>query len=165
MSATVWTASWPSSSICHTGDRRLPPGERVMLKYKLSHTVDCVIGGVYLKESSGEIEYLLLGLYDADGRLNYVGRCPAHPYEADYTRTLRPLFGSGGFTGNQPGGRSRWSKRERVATPLRPELVVEVSVDAVTAGKFRHGSRLVRWRDDKDPRKCTMDQIERRARA
>jgi len=136
------------------------PGERAMLKYKLWHTIDCVVGGVYRKPGSEDVEYLLLGLYDSAERLNYVGRCPAHPHEAEYARKLRPLVGGEGFTGSQPGGRSRWSKQERVATPLRPELVVEVSVDTVTAGKFRHGSRLLRWRTDKDPRKCTMDQIE-----
>lgn len=139
------------------------PGERAMLKYKLWHTIDCVVGGVYRKSGSEDVEYLLLGLYDPEGRLNYVGRCPVHPHEAEYARKLRKLAGSGGFTGNQPGGRSRWSKQERVATPLRPELVVEVSVDTITAGKFRHGSRLLRWRTDKAPRKCTMDQIGRHA--
>ena len=139
------------------------PGERAMLKYKLWHTIDCVVAGIYRKDGSDKVEYLLLGLFDADGKLNYVGRCPAHPHEAEYASKLLPYLGGGGFTGNQPGGRSRWSKQERFATPLRPELVVEVSVDTVTAGKFRHGSRLLRWRTDKDPRKCTMDQIERRA--
>ncbi|HET8997968.1 MAG TPA: ATP-dependent DNA ligase [Acetobacteraceae bacterium] len=138
------------------------PGERAMLKYKLWHTIDCVVGGVYRKAGSEDVEYLLLGLYDSEGRLNYVGRCPAHPHEAAYARKLRPLAGSGGFTGNQPGGRSRWSKQERIATPLRPEQVVEVSVDTITAGKFRHGSRLLRWRTDKAPHQCTMDQIARR---
>lgn len=141
------------------------PGERAMLKYKLWHTIDCVVAGVYRKSGSEDVEFLLLGLYDSAGRLNYVGRCPAHPHEAEYARKLRPLLGGEGFTGNQPGGRSRWSKQERRATPLRPELVVEVSVDAVTAGKFRHGSRLLRWRSDKAPRKCTMDQIEWRSAA
>jgi len=141
------------------------PGERAMLKYKLRHTIDCVVAGVYRKPDGEDVEYLLLGLYDAQGLLHYVGRCPAHPHEAEYARKLRPLLGGGGFTGNQPGGRSRWSRRERVATPLRPELVVEVSVDAVTAGKFRHGARLLRWRTDKAPRKCTMDQIEPRGAA
>jgi ATP-dependent DNA ligase len=134
------------------------PGERAMLKYKLQHTIDCVVGGVYRHPDSDAVQYLLLGLYDSAGRLNYVGRCP--PRDASVARRLHPLLGGTGFTGSQPGGRSRWSKRERIATPLRPDLVVEVAVDTVTAGKFRHGARLLRWRDDKPPHACTLQQIE-----
>jgi ATP-dependent DNA ligase len=61
-----------------------------------------------------------------------------------------------------PGGRDRWSGRERKVVPLRPELVVEASTDHITDRRFRHGARILRWRTDKDPRDCTMDQIERR---
>jgi ATP-dependent DNA ligase len=132
------------------------PARRTMLKYKLWHTVDCVIGGAYLKRGSQAIEYLLLGLYDDAGKLNYVGRCPP---DAEAEARLRPLLGQGGFTGEAPGGPSRWSRRERAATPAEPRLVVEVSADHITAGKFRHGSRLLRWRDDKPPRQCTTAQL------
>ncbi|HEY6432950.1 MAG TPA: ATP-dependent DNA ligase [Acetobacteraceae bacterium] len=135
------------------------PGRREMLKFKIWHSVDCVVGGVYFKPGTQTIEYLLCGLYDAAGRLNYVGRCA--PGDGEAAARIRPLIGGEGFTGEAPGGPSRWSRRERAVTPLRPELVVEVSADHITAGKFRHGSRLIRWRDDKDPRRCTMDQIER----
>lgn len=136
-------------------DEPYQPGKRAMLKYKLWHTVDCVVGGAYLT-AKGAIEYLLLGLYDADGRLDYVGRClPDTEAEA----RVRPLLGRGGFTGDAPGGPSRWSKRVREAEPAEPVLVVEVSADHITAGKFRHGSRLLRWRDDKEPRRCTKDQL------
>ncbi|HSU05339.1 MAG TPA: ATP-dependent DNA ligase [Acetobacteraceae bacterium] len=132
-------------------------GRREMLKFKLWHTVDCVVGGVYFKPGTKIIEYLLCGLYDAAGRLNYVGRCAVD--DAAARAKISPLIGGEGFTGEAPGGPSRWSRKERVATPLRPEQVVEVSADHITAGKFRHGSRLVRWRDDKDPRRCTTDQL------
>jgi ATP-dependent DNA ligase len=128
-----------------------------MLKFKLWHTVDCVVGGVYFRPGTRRAEYLLCGLYDADGLLHYVGRCGVDDPGAD--EKIRPLLGGEGFSGNAPGGPSRWSRRERVATPLRPELVIEVSADHITAGKFRHGSRLVRWREDKSPRSCTMDQL------
>jgi ATP-dependent DNA ligase len=141
------------------------PGRRAMRKYKQWHTIDCVVGGVYRKSGSEDVEYLLLGLYDDAGRLNYVGRCAAHPHAAEITAKLRPLIGGVGFTGNAPGGLSRWSKQARVATPVRPELVVEVSADTITGGKFRHGSRLLRWRDDKAPERCTMAQIELRRAA
>lgn len=132
------------------------PGKRAMLKYKLWHTVDCVIGGAYLKSGTSAIEYLLLGLYDEAGKLNYVGRCPP---DGQAEARLRPLLGRGGFTGEAPGSPSRWSRRERAATPAEPRLVLEVSADHITAGKFRHGSRLLRWRDDKPPEQCTMSQL------
>jgi len=135
------------------------PGRREMLKYKLWQTVDCVVAGAYCKSGTTHIEYLLLGLYDREGRLDYVGRCGVDDQAID--ARLRPLMRRGGFTGNAPGGPSRWSRKEREVTPIEPSLVVEVSADHITGGKFRHGSRLVRWREDKDPRRCTMDQIGR----
>ncbi len=144
-------------------DLAYQPGRRTMLKYKLWHTVDCVVGGVYFKASTQRIEYLLLGLYDREGRLSYVGRCP--PGDAKTEALVRPLLGRGGFTGNMPGGPSRWSTREREPVPAEPRLVVEVSADHITAGKFRHGSRLLRLRDDKDPQSCTMEQVEHRSNA
>jgi ATP-dependent DNA ligase len=142
-------------------DEPYQPGKRAMLKYKLRHTVDCVVGGVYLT-AKGAIDYLLLGLYNADGRLDYVGRCPP---DGEAEARVRPLLGRGGFTGDAPGGPSRWSNRAREAEPAEPILVVEVSADHITAGKFRHGSRLLRWRDDKEPRRCTKDQLVARPQA
>ncbi len=144
-------------------DLAYEPGTRAMLKYKLWHTVDCVVGGAYLKAGTQRIEYLLLGLYDQEGRLNYVGRC--RPDGAETEARVRPLLGRGGFTGEAPGGPSRWSNRPRQPEPAEPVLVVEVSADHITAGKFRHGSRLLRWRDDKDPRSCTTEQLTATASA
>ncbi len=136
------------------------PGRREMLKYKLWHTLDCVIAGAYCKQGTSHVEYLLLGLYDPAGRLDYVGRCAVNDTEID--RRLLPLMGTGGFTGDAPGGPSRWSRKERTVTLIEPCLVVEVSADHITGGKFRHGSRLVRWRDDKDPHRCITDQLANR---
>ena len=96
-----------------------------------------------------------MGLYDDAGRLNYVGRCGV-----EIGNLHVPLIGGKGFTGNAPGGKSRWSSghaREPVSLP--PRLVAEVSADHIENGRFGHGSRLIRWRDDKEPRACTMDQI------
>ncbi len=138
-------------------DLAYQPGKRAMVKYKLWHTIDCVVGGAYLAPATGRLAYLLLGLYDAAGRLNYVGRCPPDGAEAE--ARVRPLLGRGGFTGDAPGGPSRWSTKAREPVPAEPKLVVEVSADHITAGKFRHGSRLLRWRDDKDPRSCTTAQV------
>jgi ATP-dependent DNA ligase len=135
------------------------PGQRAMLKFKLWQTVDCVVGGIYRKRDSARVEYLLMGLYDGAGRLHYVGRCGVGDRTAEVERLIRPLVGGSGFTGEAPGGRSRWSDRERISVPLEPRLVAEVSADHIEHGHFRHGSRLVRWREDKDPRACTMDQL------
>lgn len=135
------------------------PGERAMLKFKPRKTYDCVVGGLYWKDGTRRVESLLLGLYDGDGRLNYVGRIPVHASTAAITRMVTPLIGGPGFTGRAPGGKNRWSGRERSPVPVRPVLVAEVSADHVTSGHMRHGARLLRWRDDKAPKDCTMDQL------
>ena len=136
------------------------PGERVMQKFKLWKTVDCVVGGIYYKPNTTSVEYLLMGLYDDAGRLNYIGRCGVGDNGHEIGKLLKPLIGGSGFTGNAPGGKSRWSSgRERKPVPLEPRLVAEVSADHIENGRFRHGSRLIRWRDDKEPTACTMDQI------
>ena len=142
-------------------DQPYQPGERAMQKYKLWQTLDCVVGGIYYKAGTQTVEYLLMGLYDNDGLLNYVGRCGIGDNGEEITKLLKPLIGGPGFTGNAPGGTSRWSGRERKPVPLQPKLVAEVSADHIENGRFRHGSRLIRWRDDKEPRACTMDQITR----
>ena len=135
------------------------PGQRAMQKFKLWRTVDCVVGGIYRRRGTDRLEYLLMGLYDVAGRLNYIGRSGVGDKAGDVEQRIAPLLGGSGFSGEQPGGRSRWSDRERVALPLEPRLVAEVSADHIEHGHFRHGSRFIRWRDDKDPRACTMDQL------
>ena len=101
-----------------------------------------------------------MGLYDGAGRLNYVGRCGIGNNGHEIAKLLKPLIGGSGFTGNAPGGNSRWSSgHEREPVPLQPRLVAEVSADHIENGRFRHGSRLIRWRDDKEPAACTMDQV------
>jgi ATP-dependent DNA ligase len=139
------------------------PGERAMQKFKLWKTVDCVVGGIYYKPGTKSVEYLLMGLYNDVGNLDYVGRCGVGENGRKISGLLEPLIGGVGFTGTMPGGKSRWSSgRERVPVPLEPRLVAEVSADHIENGRFRHGSRLIRWRDDKGPRACTMDQVVRR---
>jgi ATP-dependent DNA ligase len=105
---------------------------------------------------------LLLGLYDAAGKLDHVGFTSTIT-DADrptLTRKLERLRGGPGFTGKAPGGPSRWStERSGEREPLRSELVVEVRFDHVTGDRFRHGTKLMRWRPDKAPRQCTFDQI------
>jgi ATP-dependent DNA ligase len=140
-------------------DLSYQPGERAMRKFKLWKTVDCVVGGLYHKRGTQAVEHLLLGLYDEEGKLSYVGRARIYRDSAEIGRLLEPLVGGQGFTGRAPGGKSRWSERERMPVPLEPVLVVEVSADHITGEHMRHGARLLRWRTDKPARSCTMDQL------
>ena len=117
-----------------------------------------------MKPNTESVEYLLLGLYDDLGLLNYVGRCGVRESGRDIADILKPIIGGSGFTGKAPGGKSRWSGRDRKPVPLRPTLVAEVSADHIENGRFRHGSRLLRWRQDKRPESCTMDQLDSRRR-
>lgn len=138
-------------------------GKRAMLKVKNIRTADCVVGGFRYATGSQMIGSLLLGLYNADGKLDHVGFTSGLSREDKkmLTAKLEGLRGEG-FTGNAPGGPSRWST-ERTSTyiPLRHELVVEVTYDHVTGDRFRHGTGLVRRRPDKAPWQCTFDQLQR----
>jgi ATP-dependent DNA ligase len=139
------------------------PGERAMVKVKRLRTADCVVGGFRYLAGSREVGSLLLGLYDDAGKLDHVGFTSTigKDERAALTRQLRELRAKPGFTGRAPGGPSRWStERSGDWEPLRPELVVEVRFDHVTGDRFRHGTKLLRWRPDKLPSQCTFDQIE-----
>jgi len=143
------------------------PGERAMLKFKRMRTADCVVGGFRYEQGGREVGSLLLGLYNDNGQLDHVGFTSsiANVDRKPLTRRLEAMVAEPGFTGDAPGGPSRWStERSGEWKPLRPELVVEVRYDHVTANRFRHGTKLIRWRPDKAPRQCTFDQIEREAR-
>jgi ATP-dependent DNA ligase len=138
------------------------PGERVMQKYKRIRTADCVVGGFRYGRDSKEVGSLLLGLYDKRGQLHHVGFTSgiAKADKASLTKQMEQLIEEPGFTGNAPGAPSRWStERSTQWKPLKPKLVVEVSFDHVTDGRFRHGTRLIRFRPDKSPRQCTMEQL------
>ncbi|CAN5162262.1 ATP-dependent DNA ligase [soil metagenome] len=137
-------------------------GERAMIKVKRARTADCVVGGFRYASDAPVVGSLLLGLYDAEGRLNHVGHTSgfAGIDKLALTQELDGLRGGEGFTGRAPGGPSRWStERSARWEPLRPELVVEVSFDQVSDDRFRHGTRLVRRRPDKAPAQCRMEQL------
>ena len=143
--------------------RAYEPGERAMIKVKQLRTADCVVGGFRYESNSREVGSLLLGLYDAQGRLDHVGFTATITDEerTSLTKRLEALRKAPGFTGKAPGGPSRWStERSSEWEPLRPELVVEVRFDHVTGGRFRHGTKLMRWRPDKAPQQCTFEQIK-----
>jgi ATP-dependent DNA ligase len=137
-------------------------GERAMLKIKRHRSADCVVGG-YRTEAKGDgVASLLLGLYGDDNLLHHVGFCSSFKAaeRRTLTKELAPLTGGEGFTGNRPDKASRWSReRTREWVPLRSELVVEVLYDQVTAGRFRHGTRLLRRRPDKRPDQCRLEQL------
>jgi ATP-dependent DNA ligase len=139
------------------------PGERAMLKVKRIRTADCVVGGFRYETKSNDVGSLLLGLFDDAGKLNHVGFTSAIP-KADrrpLTTRLEKLIAPPGFTGNAPGAPSRWStKRSTEWEPLKTKLVVEVQYDHISGGRFRHGTKLLRWRPDKSPRQCTFEQLE-----
>jgi ATP-dependent DNA ligase len=135
------------------------PGERAIVKYKVWKTIDTVVAAFY-EDKAGRIEYLLLGLYDDEGLLHYVGRTRPPDDEATTRKKLAPVMKGSGFTGRSPGGKSRWSGKERKPVMLKPKLVAEVSADHITGNHMRHGSRFLRWRFDKKPKACTMDQLK-----
>jgi len=139
------------------------PGERAMLKVKKRRTADCVVGGFRYAANAHLVGSLLLGLYNNEGKLDHVGfTATLHDLDREaLTRQLEGMIMPPGFTGNAPGGPSRWStERSGEWQPLRPELVVEVRYDHVSGGRFRHGTRFLRWRPDKAPGQCTFGQIE-----
>ena len=150
---------------CREG--RYEPGERAMLKIKQLRTADCVVGGFRYAAKGREVGSLLLGLYNGAGKLDHVGFTSSIPAaeKAALTKTLEKLVEPPGFTGNAPGGPSRWStERSGDWEPLKPELVAEVRYDHVTGNRFRHGTKFLRWRPDKAPEQCRMDQLGREAR-
>jgi ATP-dependent DNA ligase len=141
-------------------------GKRAMIKIKHRRTVDCVVGGFREHKDGGKIGSLLLGLYDPRGELHFIGHCSGFP---DHDRVeiferFKELVSKGSFgdEARAPGGMSRWSGDKDLAwTPVQPGVVVEVSYDQLEGDRFRHATRFHRWRPDKDPLQCTMEQLER----
>ncbi|MBA2433605.1 MAG: ATP-dependent DNA ligase [Chthoniobacterales bacterium] len=152
--------------IAKRADAVYASGERTaMVKIKQIRTVDCVVGGFRYASGKRVIGSLLLGLYDDEGLLHHVGFTSA--FKADeksaLTKKFEALKKAPGFTGNAPGGPSRWStERSAEWEPVAPKVVVEVTYDHFTGDRFRHGTKIVRWRRDKALRQCTLDQVAHR---
>lgn len=139
-----------------------------MLKIKKLRTAECVVGGFRYASKGRTVGSLLLGLYDGKGLLNHVGFTSSfnRTDRSSLTEKLESLVSPPGFTGQAPGGPSRWStKRSAEWKPLRPTLVVEVQFDHFTGGRFRHGTKLLRWRPDKAPRQCTLRQVKQESQS
>jgi ATP-dependent DNA ligase len=134
------------------------PGERKgMVKVKRVRTIDAVLVGWRPGKEPGTVGALILGLYDGD-QLRVVGHCSGLS-AADKRRLVGFLapYETGERGSADP---SRWSAGKDLEwIGLRPELVVEIDFDHVSAGRIRHGAKLRRWRDDKPPRECTYDQL------
>jgi ATP-dependent DNA ligase len=139
-------------------------GERDgMQKVKRMRSADCVVGGFRYATSGKVVGSLLLGLYDEGGLLHHVGYTSSfnEAQKKELTLKLEPLIAAPGFTGNKPGGPSRWStKKSSEWEPLKTKLVVEVQYDHFTGGRFRHGTRFLRWRPEKKPKQCDLQQVK-----
>lgn len=140
------------------------PGKRTMLKIKHKRTADCVVGGYRLNKTGDGIGSLLLGLYTEDGNLHYIGHTSS--FKAAERRAmlaeLKELAsGDEGFgRARTPGGPSRWTGgRDTSWIGIQPILVCEVSYDHLQGERFRHAATFIRWRDDKAPAECTLDQV------
>jgi ATP-dependent DNA ligase len=139
-----------------------------MQKIKMHRTADCVIGGFRYGErpqSAGKrlVGSLLLGLYDDESSLHHVGFTSGikAAEKRGLTDKLEKIRAERSFTGNAPGTPSRWStNRSTEWIPVRPKFVLEVSYDHISGGRFRHGTTIVRWRPDKKPKQCTMQQLK-----
>lgn len=132
------------------------------MKIKRIKTADCVIGGFRYGTNSKTIGSLLLGMYDDEGELHHVGFTSAlsSAEKEALTKKLEKLSTDESFTQSIPGGPSRWNQgKESPWTPIDPSLVVEVQFDHFTNGRFRHGTKILRWRPDKKPRQCTFAQL------
>lgn len=147
--------------VAKRADQRYAHGERVMWKIKHKRTADCVVGG-YRVHKNGGVGSLLLGLY-ANGRMQFAGFTSS--FKASERRELlemlQPLRSDDSFTPERsPSMPSRWNnKKDDPWVPLRPELVCEVAFDHLQGDRFRHGTRFLRWRTDKNPEDCDYEQI------
>ncbi len=135
-----------------------------MVKVKRLRTADCVVGGFRYASEGKLVGSMLLGLYDDAGLLHHVGFTSSIKAieKPALTKKLKKLIKPPGFTGNAPGGPSRWAtERSAEWQPLSPKLVIEVQYDHFTGGRFRHGTKFLRWRPDKKPSRCAFDQVRR----
>ncbi len=154
--------------ICKREDEPYREDKRTWIKWKHRRDCDCVVGGYRVHKDGDKIGSILLGLYNDAGDLHFIGHCSGF---SDHDRVellnrfselrAEESFGGGEWT-RTPGAESRWSGGKSLDwIPVTPGVVVEVSYDQLEGGRFRHATRFERWRPDKAPEECTMDQLER----
>jgi ATP-dependent DNA ligase len=161
--ARAWLAQFEALGLDGVVAKRLAstyqPGSRdAVVKVKEHRTADCVVLGLRWKGDQRQIATLLLGLYRDDGGLDYVGSCAvAAGKREEVAGRVLPLLE------DAPEGRisepNRWGSGELQEARVRPELVVEVRYDKVQGHRFRHGTKLIRWREDKNPQDCTWLEV------
>ena len=137
----------------------LPGSREGVVKVKEEKTADCVVAGLrWKRDGERKIATLLLGLYRDDGGLDYVGSCAvaARAHDDIAAKVLPLLEDAPDRRFSEP---NRWGSGELEEAALKPELVVEVRYDKVRGNRFRHGTKLLRWREDKDPRDCTWREL------
>jgi len=141
-------------------DAPYQPGERVgMIKVKRVRTIDAVVMGWRPGKAERTVGAIILGLYGKDGKLRVVGHSSG--FSAKEKRDLVDTFAPYETGERGSGEASRWTQgRELEWVEMRPELVVEITFDHVSDGRIRHGSKVQRWRDDKPPEACTLDQLD-----
>lgn len=140
-------------------------GKRAMIKIKHRRTVDVVVGGFREHKDGGKIGSLLLGMYNDQGDLHFIGHCSGFPDvdRVEIFERFQELVSveSFGEEARMPGGQSRWSGGKDLSwTPVKPGVVIEVSYDQLEGDRFRHATRFHRWRPDKSPEDCTTEQLE-----
>jgi ATP-dependent DNA ligase len=137
----------------------MPASREAVVKVKPHRTADCVVAGIRWKKGGREtIATLLLGLYDDEGDLNYVGSAAVGAKnQAEIAAKVLPLIDS--KSERRFSEPNRWGTGELEETPLKPKLVVEVRFDKLEKRRFRHGTRLIRFRPDKDAKDCTWREV------
>ena len=157
--AGVWLTGTSEGVIAKEAAAPYLPGERTgMLKIKRVRTADCVVAAFRFGKAEGTVGSLILGLYDGEGELREVGHTSG--FKASEKRELLALLEPYRTHERGSGEPSRWkSDEELVWEGLRPELVVEIAFDHITGQRIRHGAKFLRWREDKDPRECRIEQL------
>jgi ATP-dependent DNA ligase len=157
--AGEWLTGLSEGVVAKQGDAPYRPGERTgMMKIKRLRTANAVVAAFRFGKEEGTVGSLILGLYDDDGELHVVGHTSG--FKAKEKRELLGLLEPYRTWERGSGEPSRWkSDEELVWEGLRPELVAEIAFDHITGNRIRHGAKFQRWRDDKEPRECTIDQL------
>lgn len=152
--------------ICKQTDQPYVPDKRNWIKWKHRRTIDCVVGGYRIHKDGDKIGSLLLGLFNDEDQLHFIGHCSGFTNQ-DRVQILKQFEQlrsdeSFGEEVRRPGSESRWSAgKDSSWIPVTPGVVIEISYDQLQDNRFRHATRFERWRPDKDAAECTMDQLER----
>jgi ATP-dependent DNA ligase len=157
--AGQWLTGTSEGVVAKLADCHYMPGERkAMVKIKRVRTADLVVVAFRFGKEEGTLGSLILGAYGDDGELHVVGHTSG--FKAKEKRELVGFLEPYRTYEHGSGGPSRWKSDEDLMWEgLRPELVVEVNFDHITGNRIRHGAKFVRWREDKDPSECTLEQL------